>query len=116
LARGLEGVELAVAAGAAGVVLLPEAVRRGLPGLKVLVDLNAVPPLGIEGVEATDRAPSGRPAGLGRAGRRGHQDEDPQEGDPELFTTNDKISTPRRSSPSAPRWADTYSIASLVFR
>lgn len=47
------GQTLIVAAGAAGVVLLP---RAGRPSsAKVLIDLNAVPPLGIEGVDAMDR-------------------------------------------------------------
>jgi hypothetical protein len=53
--RALEGRTLAVAAGAAGVVLLPLAVRQASPDLKVAIDLNAVPPLGIEGVEVMDR-------------------------------------------------------------
>ena len=35
--------------------LLPRRSGRALPELKVLIDLNAVPPLGIEGVEATDK-------------------------------------------------------------
>jgi hypothetical protein len=43
------------AAGAAGVVLLPLAARKACPTLRVAVDLNAVPPLGIEGVEPGDR-------------------------------------------------------------
>ncbi len=55
LAKGLEGASVIVAAGAAGVTLLPRSTRAGLSGVKVLIDLNAVPPLGIEGVEATDK-------------------------------------------------------------
>lgn len=55
LARALDGKTLVIAAGAAGIVLLPAAVRKSLPGLKVAIDLNAVPPLGIEGIEATDK-------------------------------------------------------------
>ena len=55
LASGLAGASIVVAAGAAGTVLLPEPARKALPDLKVLIDLNAVPPLGIEGVKATDR-------------------------------------------------------------
>src|SRR5205807_1619443 len=43
-----------VAAGAAGVVLLPKGTRLRWGGIKV-IDLNAVPPLGIEGVEVTDK-------------------------------------------------------------
>ena len=55
LAKGLEGASVIVAAGAAGAVLLPKSIRAGLSGVKVLIDLNAVPPLGIEGVDATDK-------------------------------------------------------------
>ena len=54
LERGLDGVHLVVAAGAAGVKLLPAAILKTCKPL-VLIDLNAVPPLGIEGVEATDK-------------------------------------------------------------
>ncbi len=53
LKSALDGVNLVVAAGAAGVRLVPAAALHGLP-VHVLIDLNAVPPLGIEGVEATD--------------------------------------------------------------
>jgi hypothetical protein len=55
LQSALSGRTLAVAAGAAGVVLLPKAARSACPGLKVAIDLNAVPPLGVEGVEAGDK-------------------------------------------------------------
>src|SRR5262249_51631117 len=50
----LNGCDIVVAAGAAGVVLLPKKLRAGCATLKVMIDLNAVPPAGIEGVEATD--------------------------------------------------------------
>lgn len=50
------GVDLIVAAGAAKVELLPETVWRSLHGTKVLIDLNAVPPLGIGGVHVMDKA------------------------------------------------------------
>jgi hypothetical protein len=43
-----------VSAGAHGVALLPAAARRAARALKVAVDLNAVPPAGIEGVDARD--------------------------------------------------------------
>jgi hypothetical protein len=45
---------LILAAGAAGAVLLPKSVRLACPALRVAIDLNAVPPLGIEGVGAMD--------------------------------------------------------------
>jgi hypothetical protein len=54
--QALTGRTLVIAAGAAGVVLLPKAARTACPTLKVAIDLNAVPPLGIEGVEVTDKA------------------------------------------------------------
>jgi len=54
LATALEGRTLVIAAGAAGVVLLPKAART--PSLKVAIDLNAVPPLGVEGVGVGDKA------------------------------------------------------------
>ena len=55
LKSGLEGVRLVIAAGPPGVMLLPAHVRRECPALEAIVDLNAVPPLGIEGLEVTDR-------------------------------------------------------------
>lgn len=45
---------LIVAAGAAGVVLLPKKYRASCATLQLAIDLNAVPPVGIEGVEPTD--------------------------------------------------------------
>jgi methylenetetrahydrofolate/methylenetetrahydromethanopterin dehydrogenase (NADP+) len=55
LLDGLSEASVVVAAGAAGVCLLPESVRTSLPGLRVAIDLNAVPPQGIAGVKPTDR-------------------------------------------------------------
>ena len=52
LGQALEGADAVIAAGAAGVALLP---RSHWASVKVFVDLNAVPPLGIEGVDAGDR-------------------------------------------------------------
>lgn len=52
----LMGRTLVIAAGAAGAVLLPKVVREGCPDLKVVIDLNAVPPLGVEGVEVHAKA------------------------------------------------------------
>lgn len=54
LTAALDGRTLVIAAGAAGVVLLPKSARAA--DLKVAIDLNAVPPLGIEGVGVTDKA------------------------------------------------------------
>jgi hypothetical protein len=51
----IEGESLVIAAGAAGIMLLPRSVRVGCPSLREAIDLNAVPPLGIEGVEVMDK-------------------------------------------------------------
>jgi hypothetical protein len=56
LAAALAGRTLVVAAGAAGVVLFPKAARPACPELKVVIDLNAVPPAGVEGVEVGDKS------------------------------------------------------------
>lgn len=56
LATALRNVSIVIAAGAAGVALLPIDVRMGAKDLRVVIDLNAVPPLGIEGVDVMDKA------------------------------------------------------------
>jgi hypothetical protein len=56
LRDALDGVSAVICAGAIGVTLLPEAVWRSNSDLRVVVDLNAVPPLGAEGVEVTAKA------------------------------------------------------------
>jgi methylenetetrahydrofolate/methylenetetrahydromethanopterin dehydrogenase (NADP+) len=55
-AAALQGVQLVFAAGAAGIELLSDATRASATHLKVAIDLNAVPPLGIAGLEVTDKA------------------------------------------------------------
>lgn len=52
----VDGVQLVIAAGAAGIELLSEADRKNATSLQVAIDLNAVPPAGIGGIEATDKA------------------------------------------------------------
>jgi len=49
--RALEGANAALCCGAAGVRLLPEAIWAEHPDLAVVADINAVPPLGVEGME-----------------------------------------------------------------
>jgi len=46
--------EAVLAAGPAGITLLPRALWAGQKSLRAIADVNAVPPLGIEGVEVTD--------------------------------------------------------------
>lgn len=52
----LAGMNVVVAAGAAGAQLFSADARRAAQSLKVAIDLNAVPPAGLEGIEATDHA------------------------------------------------------------
>jgi len=54
LAAAVDGVSLILAAGAAGVQFLKAPEWQEIETLKMAIDLNAVPPLGLEGVEATD--------------------------------------------------------------
>jgi hypothetical protein len=54
LPSAVAGRTLVIAAGAAGVVLLPKSARPACQELKVAIDLNAVPPLGIEGFDVGD--------------------------------------------------------------
>jgi hypothetical protein len=50
----LEGAELLLNAGLAGVCLVPRDAWVGRAGLRAVTDLNAVPPLGVDGVEVQD--------------------------------------------------------------
>ena len=55
LSEELEGTEILIAAGAAGVQFLPEEDLKKLLSLKVAVDLNAVPPVGLGGIDVMDK-------------------------------------------------------------
>ena len=54
-AAAIAGANLVIAAGAAGVQLATLDMLRPA-GVRVAIDLNAVPPVGLSGIEATDRA------------------------------------------------------------
>src|SRR5207237_10281479 len=56
LKTALSGRVLVIAAGAAGAMLLPKSARASASNLRVAIDLNAVPPSGIEGVDVMDKA------------------------------------------------------------
>ena len=49
-----QGVEVLLNSGPAGVQMVPKSAWTGLKTLKIAVDLNAVPPLGIEGIDVND--------------------------------------------------------------
>lgn len=68
LNSALEGVDAVIAAGAPGVQLLPESAWQS-KDIPLLIDLNAVPPLGIEGTQAQDQGTKyGRTAVYGALG------------------------------------------------
>jgi hypothetical protein len=50
----LDGAEVLLNSGPAGVQMVPKGILTALKALKVAVDLNAVPPLGIEGIDVND--------------------------------------------------------------
>jgi hypothetical protein len=54
LATDLDGASIVLAAGPAGIEVLPESLWRGVDSVQVLADFNAAEPLGIEGTGAND--------------------------------------------------------------
>ena len=54
LASVLDGAEILLNSGPAGTICTPASAWRGHKSLKIAVDLNAAPPLGIEGIEVND--------------------------------------------------------------
>lgn len=91
----LQRAHLVIACGAAGVELLSESELNELANLKVAIDLNAVPPAGIGGVEPFDKAKSFRedreaivygPIGVGGLKMRAHK-----AAIAKLFQSNDQV-------------------------
>ena len=56
MARLLDGSQLVVAAGAAGIELVDAPTRAACRSLRVAIDLNAVPPAGLAGIEPPHKA------------------------------------------------------------
>lgn len=56
LAAAASGVQLVIACGAAGIQLMSTEQRNAVGTLKVAIDLNAVPPAGLQGIEVFDKA------------------------------------------------------------
>jgi methylenetetrahydrofolate/methylenetetrahydromethanopterin dehydrogenase (NADP+) len=54
-AKDLEGAQIVFAAGAIGVELVKISHWEGNPTIEAVADVNAQPPLGLEGIEATDK-------------------------------------------------------------
>jgi methylenetetrahydrofolate/methylenetetrahydromethanopterin dehydrogenase (NADP+) len=56
LRKSLDSATVVIAAGAPGIELLPASIRRDCKQLKVAIDLNAVPPVGIAEVQPHEKA------------------------------------------------------------
>jgi hypothetical protein len=54
-AEAVKDANIVYAAGAIGAQLLPASAWKDNPNIQLLADVNAQPPLGIEGIEATDK-------------------------------------------------------------
>lgn len=81
-----------IACGAAGIELIDAATIKKLSSLKVAIDLNAVPPAGIEGIGVTDKAaPLGAGVAYGAIGVGGLKMKTHRAAIESLFTSNDKV-------------------------
>lgn len=88
----LADTELVIAAGAAGIELLSASIRANCPQLRVAIDLNAVPPLGIAGVETTDKGKEREGVmGYGAIGVGGAKMKIHRAAIQRLFTANDLV-------------------------
>ena len=92
LEEALRGVAVVVAAGAPGVELLPASLLTKADALRVAIDLSAVAPAGIAGVEATDNArPQGGLVTYGALGVGGTKMKIHKAALRRLFESNDQI-------------------------
>jgi siroheme synthase (precorrin-2 oxidase/ferrochelatase) len=92
LEKALEGAEVVIACGAAGIELVSEPLIKSLPSLKVAIDLNAVPPSGIGGLKISDKAvPFGRGVAYGAIGVGGLKMKTHRAAIQSLFQSNDRV-------------------------
>jgi hypothetical protein len=88
----LHDAQVVLASGAAGIELLPPEVWQTCPTLRVAIDLNAVPPLGIGGIKATDKGVSyGSVVGYGAIGVGGLKMKIHKAAIAKLFERNDQV-------------------------
>lgn len=92
LGEMLGDVDCIIASGAAGVQLVEQTTLESAESLKVAIDLNAVPPAGIGGIEMTDKAkPIGHGVGYGAIGVGGLKMKTHKAAIESLFESNDKV-------------------------
>lgn len=88
--NALDGAKFVVSCGAAGVELVGREAISELESLAVAIDLNAVPPAGIGGIEATDKAkPFGKGVAYGAVGVGGLKMKTHRACIAKLFESND---------------------------
>ena len=88
----LPGTQILIAAGAAGIELVSAPAWQACPSLRVAIDLNAVPPLGISGLQVTDKAVGYRGvAGYGAIGVGGLKMKIHKAAIAQLFERNDLV-------------------------
>jgi hypothetical protein len=88
----LSGASVLIAAGAAGTQLVAAELRAASKELAVAIDLNAVPPAGLEGVKPTDKAtPRDGAICYGAIGVGGGKMKIHKEAIRRLFTANDQV-------------------------
>ena len=88
----LEGADVVISAGAAGVQLLAADVWQGAADLRVAIDLNAVPPAGIESIEVNAKAlEAGEITCYGAIGVGGTKMKAHRAAIRQLFTANDHV-------------------------
>ncbi|TWT55136.1 Bifunctional protein MdtA [Rubripirellula amarantea] len=92
--RVCQDAQIVVGCGAAGIELIDASTVAGLSSLKVAIDLNAVPPAGVGGIEVTDKAkPIGDhgAVGYGAIGVGGLKMKTHRAAIQSLFESNDKV-------------------------
>jgi len=94
-AQSLEGfrdAQIVIGCGAAGVELLTKERVQQIESLEVAIDLNAVPPAGIAGIDVTDKAkPLGNGVGYGAIGVGGLKMKTHRAAVKALFESNDRV-------------------------
>lgn len=88
----LKDAQIVIACGAAGAELVDQKAMLAIESLKVAIDLNAVPPVGIEGIGVADKAKEyGSGVGYGAIGVGGLKMKTHRAAIQSLFTSNDKV-------------------------
>jgi hypothetical protein len=90
--HAIDGTSVVIAAGAAGVEVLPIDLWQTCPSLRVAIDLNAVPPSGIGGLEMTDKGEvRGKVVCYGAVGVGGTKMKIHKAAVARLFDSNDQV-------------------------